>query len=78
MRYGDLERRLARFRQGPQYEDDGFRAAVGAMEGETWRDCLRRTARDDWSDYPRELLPFDHANEGPGEHSHSRPSSGGR
>lgn len=77
MRYGDLERRLARFRQGPQYEDDGFRAAVGAMEGETWRDCLRRTARDDWSDYPRELLPFDHANEGPGEHSHSRPSSGG-
>jgi len=25
MRYGDLERRLARFRQGPQYDDDGFR-----------------------------------------------------
>lgn len=57
MRYGDLERRLARFRRGPQYEDDGFRAAVGAMEGETWRDCLRRTAADDWADYPRELLP---------------------
>jgi len=57
MRYGDLERRLARFRQGPQYDDDGFRAAVGALPGETWRECLRRTARDDWRDYPRELLP---------------------
>lgn len=54
MRYGDLERRLARFRQGPQYDDDGFRAAVGAMEGETGLDALRRQAADDWSDYPRE------------------------
>ena len=31
MRYGDLERRLARFRQGPQYDDDGFRAAGGGV-----------------------------------------------
>jgi hypothetical protein len=53
MRYGDLERRLARFRPGPKYEDDGFRAAVGAVEGETAMEALRRTAADDWSDYPR-------------------------
>ena len=53
MRYGDLERRLARFRPGPKYEDDGFRAAVGAVEGETAMDALRRTAAGDWSDYPR-------------------------
>lgn len=53
MRYGDLERRLARFRQGPQYDDDGFRPAVGAMEGETGLDALRRQAPADWSDYPR-------------------------
>jgi len=46
MRYGDLERRLARFRQGPQYDDDGFAAAVGAMEGETGLDALRRQAAE--------------------------------
>jgi hypothetical protein len=57
MRYYGLERRIDRFRPGPKYEDDGFAAAVGAREGETWRDCLRRTAADDWADYPRELLP---------------------
>ncbi len=51
MRYGDLERRLARFRQGPQYDDDGFRAAVGAMEGETGLDALRRQAAEIWKDY---------------------------
>ena len=53
MRYGNLERRLARFRQRPQYEDDGFRAAVGAMEGETAMEALRWQAAVDWSDYPR-------------------------
>ena len=57
MRYGNLERRLARFRQGPKYEDDGFAAACGARPGETGLDALRRQAADDWSDYPRELLP---------------------
>ena len=54
MRYYGLERRIDRFRPGPRYEDDGFRAAVGAMEGETGLDALRRQAADDWSDYPRE------------------------
>jgi len=53
MRYGDLERRLARFRSGPKYEDDGFAAACGALPGETGLDALRRQAADDWSDYPR-------------------------
>ncbi len=53
MRFGDLERRIDRFRPGLKYEDDGFRAAVGAVEGETAMEALRRTAADDWSDYPR-------------------------
>jgi len=48
MRYGDLERRLDRFRQGPKYEDDGFAAACGARPGETGLDALRRQAPADW------------------------------
>jgi hypothetical protein len=51
MRYGDLERRLARFRPGPVYDSGGFEEAVGALAGETGLDALRRQAAADWSDY---------------------------